>query len=121
MVKDRFYGPGRIVRNAGSSVTGTVYVKFNHLSHGAGDVFAINSYTGEVDYNKINGVEIAPRQVLNLRDGIDFRSSTTDSGLDFTASGSVINELPTNAISSKGIQNTTYLVQIKSQSTLMVN
>ncbi len=91
-----FYGPGRIVRNAGSSVTGTVYVKFNHLSHGAGDVFAINSYTGEVDYNKINGVEIAPRQVLNLRDGIDFRSSTTDSGLDFTASGSIINELPTN-------------------------
>ena len=98
MVKDQGpYGKeGRIVRNGGSSVTGTVYVKFNHLSHGAGDVFAINSYTGEVDYNKINGVEIAPRQVLNLRDGIDFRSSTTDSGLDFTASGSVINELPTN-------------------------
>ena len=30
-----------------------------------------------------------------MRDAIDFRSSTPDSDLDFTATGAVVNELPT--------------------------
>ena len=35
------------------------------------------------------------RESVDLRDAIDFRSSTPDSDLDFTATGAVVNELPT--------------------------
>ena len=91
-----YYGPSRIIRNNNSSITGTVYVKFDYFAHQTGDVFAVNSYDGQQDYSKIPSVETAPRQYLNLRDVVDFRPSTPDSGLDFTASGAVINELPTS-------------------------
>lgn len=89
-----YYGPSRIIRNNGSSITGDVYVKFDYHRHQTGDVFAVNSYA-ETEYSRIPAVETAPRQALNLRDVVDFRPSTPDSDLDFTVSGAVVNELPT--------------------------
>ena len=91
-----FYGPSRIVRTNSSNISGTVYVKFNYHKHNSGDFFAVNSYTGQTAYSDIGMVEVSPRRFVNLRDVIDFRPSTPDSGLDFTASGAVVNELPTN-------------------------
>lgn len=89
-----FYGPARLIRTGTSSYSGTVYCKFDYYEHGAGDVFAVNSYAS-TSYKDIPTVAIGPRISIDLRDGIDFRSSTPDSDLDFTATGAVINELPT--------------------------
>ena len=94
--RPNYYGPGRIIRASTSSITGNIYVKFDYFQHNTGDVFAVNSYSGQVDYSKIPFLDNENRDAIPLRDAIDFRPSTPDSGLDFTVSGAVINEIPTN-------------------------
>ena len=89
-----YYGPARLIRSGTSSYSGNVYCKFDYYDHGPGDVFAINSYA-TTTYREIPTVVVGPRQSVDLRDAIDFRSSTPDSDLDFTATGAVVNELPT--------------------------
>jgi len=94
--RPNYYGPGRVVRNSSSSISGTIYVKFDYYQHNVGDVFAVNSYSGQVPYSEIPSLVKPSRDVTPLRDAIDFRPSTPDSGLDFSVSGAVINELPTS-------------------------
>lgn len=91
-----FYDLGRLVLDGGASAPGgNVFCKFRHFTHGAGDFFSVNSYTGQVEYENINAFKVGPRTSVNLRDVIDFRSSVGSNGL-FTGTGGAINEIPTN-------------------------
>ena len=91
-----FYGNGRLVLERGATApSGSVFTRFKHFTHGAGDFFSVNSYDGQVDYNRIPSFQTGPRSSVSLRDVIDFRSSVDSDGL-FTGSGAARNELPTN-------------------------
>jgi len=91
-----FYDNGRLVLEGGASAPGgNVYCKFQHFTHGTGDYFSVNSYTGQVEYEDIHSYQAGPRSSVNLRDVIDFRSSVGSNGL-FTGTGGAINEIPTN-------------------------
>lgn len=69
------YDIGRLVVAPGQSApTGDVYVKFDHFSHSNGNFFAVNSYTGVVDYDDIPSYTFPNRLTVNLRDVLDFRS-----------------------------------------------
>jgi len=87
-----YYGNGRLVLETGATApSGNVYAKLKHFTHGAGDFFAVNSYTGQVEYEKIPSFQTGVRTSVNLRDVVDFRSTVNSSG----AFGG-INELPSN-------------------------
>jgi len=71
-----YYGLGRLVEKAGTSIpTGDILVQFDYFTHGAGDLFAINSYNGAVDYTSIPSFGD-----VSLRDVLDFRSIQNSSG-----------------------------------------
>ena len=90
------YGNARLVLEGGATApSGAVFSRFKHFTHGAGDFFSVNSYTGQVDYDKIPDFKVGPRTTVNLRDVIDFRSGV-DSADVFTGSGASLNEIPTN-------------------------
>jgi hypothetical protein len=91
-----YYANGRLVLDGGATApSGSVFTRFKHFTHGAGDYFSVNSYTGQVDYENIPSFSIGPRTSVNLRDVIDFRSSVDSDGT-FTGSGAALNEVPTN-------------------------
>ena len=89
-----FYGNGRLILETGATApTGNVFSRFKHFTHGTGDFFAVNSYTGQVEYEKIPDFEVNQRVSISLRDVIDFRSTHNASDV-FVSSG--VNELPQN-------------------------
>lgn len=91
-----YYDNARLVLDGGATApTGAIFCRFKHFTHGNGDYFSVNSYTGQVEYEDINAFEAGPRTTVNLRDVIDFRSSVDSAGL-FTGSGAAHNELPNN-------------------------
>ena len=91
--RDDYYDLGKLNLIAGNTAPSSVYVKYKYFDHGAGgDFFAVNSYTGQVDYELIPNFTKADGQVINLRNVLDFRPVVNSSG-DFGA-GSKINELP---------------------------
>ena len=91
-----FYANGRLVLNGGSTApSGSVFTRFKHFTHGAGDYFSVNSYTGQVNYEDIPAFQTGPRSSVNLRDVIDFRSSVDSDGV-FVGSEAAVNEMPTN-------------------------
>ena len=91
-----YYANGRLVLDGGATApSGSVFTRFKHFTHGAGDYFSVNSYTGQVEYEDIPSFSIGPRTSVNLRDVIDFRSSVDSDGT-FTGSGAALNEVPTN-------------------------
>ena len=88
--RDNFYGQGRLVLKGGQTApSGDVHIEYQYFSHGtSGDFFAVNSYTGQVEYKDIpnyNGI--------NLRDVIDFRSVKNSSGT-FSGGDARVHELP---------------------------
>lgn len=87
--RDNYYGLGRLVLKSGQSVpTYPVVAKYDHFTHSAsGDFFAVNSYSGQVDY-----ADIPTHNSIPLRNVLDFRPVVNSSG-DF-GSGARINELP---------------------------
>jgi hypothetical protein len=102
--RDNFYGLGRMVLNSGQSApSGNVYVKFDHFNHGAGNFFAVNSYTGVVDYDKIPDYRLSNGQLINLRDALDFRPVVNSSG-NFTEANISYLPQPTDLVTS----DTTY-------------
>lgn len=104
--RDNFYGLGRMVLNKGQAAPGgNVYVKFDHFNHGAGNFFAVNSYTGVVDYDEIPSHTFADGQTINLRDAYDFRPVVNSSG-NFTEANLSYLPVPTDLITS---DNTYYL------------
>jgi len=91
--RDEFYGLGKLKLISGNTAPTSLYVKYKYFTHGAGgDFFAVNSYTGQVNYEDIPNFTKADGTTINLRNVIDFRPVVNSSG-NF-GSGSKINELP---------------------------
>ena len=104
--RDNFYGLGRLVLNNGQSAPGgNVYVKYDHFNHGAGNFFAVNSYTGVVDYADIPNFTRSNGEIINLRDAYDFRPVINSSGA-FTEANISYLPTPTDLVTS---DNTYYL------------
>ena len=94
--RDFAYLNGRMIKKAGAATPSSdVFVRYKHFDHGAsGDFFAVNSYTGQVDYEDIPSYTQANGTTVSLRNVLDFRSSVNSSG-NF-GSGAKINEMPKN-------------------------
>lgn len=91
--RDDFYDLGRLKLISGNTAPASVFVKYKHFNHGAGgDFFAVNSYTGQVEYENIPNFTKADGQVINLRNVLDFRPVVSAAGV--FGSGAIINELP---------------------------
>jgi len=95
--RDTHYDDGKLIwkgvgqpstDSAGGNGT-TIFARFKYFSHGTGDFFAINSYTGQVDYVDVPAHKMENGRLVSLRDVLDFRPATNGSG-SFT----VVNELP---------------------------
>jgi hypothetical protein len=85
--RDNFYDIGRLKLKPGAIVpTGRLLVDFDFFSHGSGDYFDVDSYSGVVDYKDIPSyTSDTTGKTYQLRDVIDFRprvddASTIDSG-----------------------------------------
>jgi len=95
--RDNYYGRGKLDLLSGNAApSGNVYVSFRHFTHGAaGDFFAINSYTGQVDYNNIPSHTLSNGTNIRLFDYLDFRSiKDSDGHFVSTAQGARVHELP---------------------------
>ena len=94
--RDNAYIPGRLILKKGAAKPANVFCAFKYFTHGAsGDFFAVNSYTGQVDYDKIPNHTLADGTTVNLRDVLDFRPRKTDDNLNFLGGTARVNELPT--------------------------
>ena len=95
--RDNYYGRGKLIRKTGLSAPNKpVFVRFKYFEHGtAGDFFCINSYTGEVDYDKIPSYRTSAGKLVQLRNVIDLRS-VVDSDNQFAdvTKGARVHELP---------------------------
>lgn len=93
--RDNYYGFGKLNKVAGATTPATVWVKYNYFTHGAsGNFFAVNSYSGQINYEDIPDYTLSNGTTVNLRDVIDFRPVVNSSGT--FAAGAIINELPRN-------------------------
>jgi hypothetical protein len=95
--RDTHYDVATITRKDGYPVpTGAVRVIFDYFDHStgtAGDYFTVNSYTGEVPYNKIP-YYISSTGVVALSDVMDFRPRIGNAGTLFSGTGASRSELP---------------------------
>ena len=89
------YEPGRLILGSGQSApAGNVFVKYKFFEPSAdGQYFSVNSYLGQVDYDKIPDYNLTTNQAINLRDVIDFRS-VSDSAGNFNTAGATMLEMP---------------------------
>ena len=80
--RDSFYDVGRIARKPNvQSPTGRLLIIYDYFSHGTGDYFSVDSYTGQVDYkdipkytaSRVDPDSRAPIGEYELRDVVDFR------------------------------------------------
>ncbi|MBT5286048.1 MAG: DUF4815 domain-containing protein [Euryarchaeota archaeon] len=91
--RDEKYGLGKLNLIAGNSITTTVYVEYQYFEHSAsGDFFAVNSYTGQINYEDIPTYTREDGEIINLRNFLDFRPVVNSSGT--FGSGAIISELP---------------------------
>ena len=91
--RDGFYDRGRLYYNGlGLDSEGqNVFVRYDYFAHGTGDFFAVNSYTGQVDYKDIPAHRLDNGNLVSLRDVLDFRPSLDATGSYIT---SRVSELP---------------------------
>ena len=96
--RDNFYAPARLILKGDKPTpSGNVFARFRYFSHGAsGDFFAAQSYSGQVNYGDIPSHVLDNGEKVELRDVLDFRPRTTDSGNSFELGNSRVNELPEN-------------------------
>jgi hypothetical protein len=96
--RDNFYAEGVLYLRSGySAPAGNVYVDFDYFEHGAsGDFFAVNSYTGQVNYEDIPAYRQRNGETVQLRNAVDFRSRKANTAGDFTSTGAVRMEIPAN-------------------------
>ena len=80
--RDNHYALGKLnVAGGQSAPNSNVFVKYKYFEHGiSGDLFAVNSYTGQVAYNKIPTFRTGTGKTVNLRDFVDFRSVMDSAG-----------------------------------------
>ena len=78
--RDNFYDIGRLKLKSGKSLpTGRLLITFSFFSHGAGDFFDVDSYSGVVDYSAIPNYESdTTGETFELRDSLDFRPRVDD-------------------------------------------
>jgi len=78
--RDNFYDIGRIkLKNGALTPTGRLLVNFDYFSHGSGDYFDVDSYSGIVDYENIPAYESSTtNERFELRDTLDFRPRVDD-------------------------------------------
>ena len=98
--RDNFYDIGRLVRKAGAQApTGRLLITFNYFSHGTGNFFSVDSYSG-FDYGSIptytsdvTGKEFKLRDCLDFRPRVDdastINSGTVDRSFDGTGASTV--------------------------------
>ena len=85
--RDNFYDVGRIKLKPGMpSPTGRILVVFDYFTHGAGDYFSVDSYSGQVDYEDIPTYS-STTTTYELRDVLDFRPRVRDDGTSFVNAG----------------------------------
>jgi len=96
--RDNYYGNARLILKPGLSNPGTnIYCQFRYFTHGtSGDFFAVNSYTGVVDYGDIPSHRLDNGILVNLRNVIDFRPTVDSSGEAFTGTNGQVINLPRN-------------------------
>jgi len=78
--RDNFYDIGRIKLKTGAiTPTGRLLVNFDYFSHGSGDYFDVDSYSGVVDYADIPSyTSDTTGKAYELRDTLDFRPRVDD-------------------------------------------
>ena len=96
--RDTHYQRGKMQKKPGQTTpAGNIFVRYKYFAHQAGgDFFAVNSYTGQVDYNDIPTYTATNGIKYELRNVLDFRSSVNPGSTfpgDFST-GARINELP---------------------------
>ena len=86
--RDNHYALGKISLNPGLSAVDSCQIKYRYFEHGvSGDFFAVNSYNGQVTYDKIPEFTTSTGNRINLRNFLDFRS-VMDASSTFATSGS---------------------------------
>ncbi|NBP58031.1 DUF4815 domain-containing protein, partial [bacterium] len=93
--RDNFYDIGRIKLKTGAiTPTGRLLIDFDYYSHGSGDYFDVDSYSGASDYENITeytsdttGKTYKLRDCLDFRPRVDDASTITSSGQDRQYSG----------------------------------
>ena len=94
--RDNFYDIGRIKLKTGAiTPTGRLLINFDYFSHGSGDYFDVDSYSGVIDYSDIptytsdtSGEEFDLRDCLDFRPRVDDASTVTSATQDRQYSGS---------------------------------
>jgi len=78
--RDNFYDIGRLKLKTGAlTLTGRLLIDFDYFSHGSGDYFDVDSYSGVIDYENIPSYESATSgERFELRDTLDFRPRVDD-------------------------------------------
>jgi len=85
--RDNFYDIGRIKLKTGSiTPTGRLLINFDYFSHGSGDYFDIDSYSGVIDYEDIPTYTSDTTGIdFDLRDCLDFRPRVDDASTVLSA------------------------------------
>ena len=82
-MRDNFYALGRLILKPGASApTGRLLIQFKFFSHGAGDYFSSDSYTGQIAYDLIPSYT-SKDTTYQLRDCLDFRPRVRDDGTSY--------------------------------------
>ena len=78
--RDNYYDIGRLVLKPGElTPTGRLLVDFDYFSHGSGDYFDVDSYSGVIDYENIpRYTSDTTGKTYELRDVLDFRPRVDD-------------------------------------------
>ena len=78
--RDNFYDIGRIKLKTGAiAATGRLLINFDYFSHGSGDYFSVDSYSGVVDYKDVSEyTSDTTGETYRLRDCLDFRPRVDD-------------------------------------------
>jgi hypothetical protein len=109
--RDNFYDVARIqLKPSVSAPTGRITIVFDYFTHGAGDYFSVDSYTGnfstgsEFSYGDIPSFQ-GIRGLVQLRDALDFRPVKDITGANFTGTGaSLVSPVVATSIVTTDIQ-----------------
>lgn len=91
--RDNFYYNGRLILVPGQTAPASVDVTYTYYAHGAGDLFAVNSYAA-TDYASIPKYTQRDGVKVDLRNALDFRPYKANDAASYTTAN--INELPQN-------------------------
>ena len=92
--RDNFYDVSRLVRKSGAQApTGRLLITYSYFSHGAGNFFDVDSYSG-IDYGDIpsytsdvTGEKFELRDCLDFRPRVDDASTINSGGVDRSYDG----------------------------------